>query len=181
MALSILSKIFPVILVPFVVKHLYSNNKKSALLFLSILIITLFIVSLPFILLSWDGYISMIIGLTRYSVPYGVLTSLLHVFFDFTSSSVMFFHLVAIILLIEFCVSVFLFSLRRKWPLMKSCSICLLILPLFLLQFQPWYLLWTLPFMMTHFSNNLKVIKSYMLLFLFAHILFYLLFSFNQL
>jgi len=179
MALSILCKIFPIILVPFVIKHLYSKSKKSVLLFLSILITVLSVVSFPFILFSWEGYISMIIGLTRYSVPYGVITSLLYPLIDFTYSSILFSHLLAIILLIEFCALVFLVSSRRKWPLMKSCSVCLLFLPLFLPQFHPWYLLWALPFMMTYSSNNLKLMRGYMLFFLFSHILYYLLFSFN--
>ena len=181
MALSILSKIFPVILVPFVLRQLYSNNKKSALFFLAMLIAVLFAVSFPFVLLSWDGYISMIIGITRYSVPYGVLTSLLNLLVNFTQSSIMFFHLLAIILLIEFCALIFIISSRRKWPLMKTCGICLLILPFLLPQFHPWYLLWAFPFMITYYSNNLKLIRGYMLLFLSAHILYYLLFSFNQL
>jgi uncharacterized membrane protein len=179
MALSILSKIFPVILVPFVLKQLYSNNKKSALFFLATLIGVLFAVSFPFILLSWDGYISMIIGTTRYSVQYGVLTSLLNLLFNFTQSSIMFFHLLAIVLLIELCALMFIISYRRKWPLMKTCGICLLILPFLLSQFHPWYLLWALPFMITYYSNNLKLIRGYMLLFLFFHILYYLVFSFN--
>lgn len=179
MALSILSKIFPVILVPFVFKQLYSNNKKYALFFLAMLIAVLFAVSFPFVLLSWDGYISMIIGTTRYSVPYGVLTSLLNMFVNFTQSSIMFFHLLAIILLIEFCALIFIISSQRKWPLMKTCGICLLILPFLLPQFHPWYLLWALPFMITYYSNDLKLIRGYMLLFLSAHILYYLIFSFN--
>jgi hypothetical protein len=62
---------------------------------------------------------------------------------------------------------------------MKSCSISLLVLPLLLPQFHPWYLLWALPFMTTYYSNNLKLIRGYTLLFLFFHILYYLLFSFN--
>lgn len=179
MALSILSKIFPVILVPFLLRHLYSNNKKSALFFLAMLIAVLFAVSFPFVLLSWDGYISMIIGVTRYSVPYGVLTSLLNLLVNFTQSSIMFFYLLAIILLIEFCVSMFIISSRRKWPLLKTCGICLLILPFLLPQFHPWYFLWAFPFMITYYSNNLKLIRGYMLLFLAFHILYYLVFSFN--
>jgi len=179
MALSILSKIFPVVLVPFVLRHLYSNNKKSALFFLSMLVAVLFTVSLPFVLLSWDGYISMIIGVTRYSVPYGVLISLINLLFNFTPSSIMFFHLLAIILLIEFCALIFIISSRRKWSLMKTCGICLLILPFLLPQFHPWYLLWAFPFITIYFSNNLKLIRGYMLLFLVSHILFYLIFSFN--
>lgn len=181
MALSILCKIFPIILVPFVLKQLYSNNRKSALVFLSMLVTVFSIVSLPFVLISWDGYISMIIGITRYSVPYGILTWLFNPLVDFTQSSIMFFHLLAIILLIEFCAFFFFISSRRKWPLMKTCSICLLVLPLLLPQFHPWYLLWALPFITTCSSNNLKLIRGYMLLFLFSHILYYLLFSFNQL
>lgn len=174
MALSILSKIFPVILVPFVLRQLYSNNKKSALFFLAMLIAVLFAVSFPFILLSWDGYISMIIGITRYSVPYGVLTSLLNLLVSFTQSSTMFFYLLAIILLIEFCALIFIISSRRKWPLMKTCGICLLILPFLLPQFHPWYLLWAFPFMITYYSSNLKLTRGYMLLFLSVHILYYL-------
>jgi len=179
MALSILSKIFPIILVPFVLRQLYSNNKKSALFFLLVLVTVLFVVSFPFILLSWDGYVSMIIGSTRYSTPYGVFTSLLSLLVNFTQSSIMFFHLLAIILLIEFCALIFVISSRRKWPLMKTCGICLLILPFLLPQFHPWYLLWALPFMITCYSNNLKFIRGYMLLFLAFHILYYLIFSFT--
>jgi hypothetical protein len=65
--------------------------------------------------------------------------------------------------------------------LMKSCSISLLVLPLLLPQFHPWYLLWAFPFITTYYSNNSKLVKSYMLLFLFSHILYYLLFSFDKL
>lgn len=179
MALSILSKIFPVILVPFVLRQLYSNNKRSALFFLLMLIAVLFAVSFPFILLSWDGYISMIIGTTRYSIPYGVLTSLLSLLINFTQSPIMFFHLLAIALLIEFCALIFVISSKRKWPLMKTFAICLLILPFLLPQFHPWYLLWAFPFMITYYSNNLKVIRGYMLLLLASHIICYLIFSFN--
>jgi uncharacterized membrane protein len=179
MALSILSKIFPVILVPFVLRQLYSNNKKSALFFLLVLFAVSFAVSLPFILLSWDGYISMIIGTTRYSIPYGVLTSLLSLLVNLTQSSITFFYLLAIMLLIEFCALLLVISSRHKWPIMKTCGICLLILPFLLPQFHPWYLLWALPFMVTYYSNNLKLIRGYMLLFLSAHILYYLIFSFN--
>jgi uncharacterized membrane protein len=181
MALSILSKIFPVILVPFVLKQLYSNNKKTALFFLAILIAVLFAVSFPFILLSWDGYTSMIIGSTRYSVPYGVLTSLLNLLVNFTQSSSTFFHLLSIVLLIEFCALIFIISSRRKWPLMKNCAICLLILPFLLPQFHPWYLLWAFPFMITYYSNDLKLIRGYVLLFLASYILYYLILFFNQL
>jgi uncharacterized membrane protein len=179
MALSILSKIFPIILVPFVLRQLYYNNKKSALFFLAMLVAVLFAVSFPFILLSWDGYISMIIGSTRYSTPYGVLTSLLSLLANFAQSSIMFFHLLAVIILIEFCVLIFVISSRRKWPLMKTCGICLLILPFLLPQFHPWYLLWAFPFIVTYYSNNLKLIRGYMFLFLAFHILYYLIFSFN--
>jgi uncharacterized membrane protein len=182
MASSVLCKIFPVIFVPFALKHLYSNSKKSALVFLSILIIVLSVISLPFVLESWDGYISMIIGFTRYSIPYGVLTSLF--FYSLGTSSqqsVMLSLMFGIILFIAFCVLLFAISSRRKWPLMKSCSVSLLVLPLLLPQFHPWYLLWAFPFMAIYYSNNLKLIKGYVLLFLFFHILYYLLFSFDKL
>jgi uncharacterized membrane protein len=179
MALSILSKIFPIILVPFMLRQLYSNNKKSALSFLLMLIAVLSAISFPFILLSWDGYISMIIGTTRYSMPYGVLTPLLSLLVNFAQSSIVFFYLLATVLLIEFCVLIFVVSSRRKWPLMKTCGICLLILPFLLPQFHPWYLLWAFPFMITYYSNNLKIIRGYILLFLTFHILYYLVFSFN--
>lgn len=180
MALSVLCKIFPVVFVPFILKHLYSNSKRSALVFLSILIIVLSVISLPFVLASWDGYISMIIGFTRYSIPYGIFTSLF--FYSLGASSqqsIMLSLMFGIILLIAFCALIFTISSRRNWSLMKSCSISLLVLPLLLPQFHPWYLLWALPFMATYYSNNLKLIRGYMLLFLFFHILYYLLFSFN--
>jgi len=180
MAFSILSKIFPIILVPFMLRQLYSNNKKSALLFLLMFTAVLFAVSFPFILLSWDGYISMIIGTSRYSKPYGVLTSLLSLLANFAQSSTMFFHLLAIILLIEFSALIFVISSRRKWSLMKTCGICLLILPFLLPQFHPWYLLWAFPFLITSYSNSLKLIRGYMLLFLAFHVLYYLIFSFNS-
>jgi uncharacterized membrane protein len=180
MALSILSKIFPIVLVPFVLRQLYSNNKKSASFFFLMLIAVLLAVSFPFILLSWDGYISMIIGTSRYSIPYGVLTSLLSLLANFAQSSIIFFHLLAIILLIEFSALIFVISSRRKWPLMKTCGICLLILPFLLPQFHPWYLLWAFPFLITYYSDNLKLIRGYMLLFLAFHVLYYLIFSFNN-
>jgi len=179
MALSILCKIFPIILVPLVLRQLYSNSKKSAIIFLSVLIATFCLVSLPFVLISWDGYFSMIIGITRYSVPYGLLTSLLNFFVDF-SKSIMFFHLLAVVLLMEFSALAFYISFRYKWSLVKSYSVCLLILPILLPQFHPWYLLWAFPFIAIHFSSNLKLIKIYMVFFLFVHISYYLTFSFFQ-
>lgn len=182
MALSVLCKIFPAILVPFALKHLYSNSKKSALVFLSILSIVLSVVSLPFVLASWDGYISMIIGFTRYSTPYGVLTSLFSYSLGTSGQqSIMLSLIFGIILLIAFCALIFTVSSSRNWPLMKSSSISLLVLPLLLPQFHPWYLLWAFPFITTYYSNNLKLIKGYVLLFLFSHILYYLLFSFDKL
>lgn len=182
MALAILSKIFPVILVPFLLKELYSKNRKSALLFLSTLLLVLFFVSLPFILISLNEYVSMIVGFTRYSVPYGALSSLfLYVFGDVAQNSVLFPYLFGIALLAVFCALVYTISSRRKWPLMKSCSVCLLILPFLLPQFQPWYLMWALSSVMVYFSNNLKLIRSYVILFLSVHVLYYLIFFFDQL
>jgi uncharacterized membrane protein len=182
MAFSVLCKIFPIFLVPFTLKYLYSYSKRSALLFLTVLIIVLSVVSLPFFLASWSGYTSMIIGLTRYSVPYGFLTSLF--FYSLGTSSqqsIMLSLMFGIALFVVFCALIFTVSSRRNWPLMKSCSISLLVLPLLLPQFHPWYLLWAFPFITTYYSNNSKLVKSYMLLFLFSHILYYLLFSFDKL
>jgi uncharacterized membrane protein len=182
MASSVLCKIFPVIFVPFMLKHLYSDNKKSALVFLSVLVTVLSVVSLPFVLGSWEGYISMIIGFTRYSVPYGVLTSLFSYSLGASSEQSIILSLAfAIMLLIAFWALIFTVSSSRNWPLLKSCSISFLVLPLLLPQFHPWYLLWALPFITTYYSNNLKLIKGYVLLFLIFHILYYLLFSFDKL
>jgi uncharacterized membrane protein len=182
MASSVLCKIFPVIFIPFILKHLYSDSKKSALVFFSVLVIVLSVISLPFVLESWEGYISMIIGFTRYSVPYGVLTSLFSRSLGASSEqSIMLSLAFGIMLLIAFSAVIFAISSSRNWPLMKSCSISFLVLPLLLPQFHPWYLLWALPFMATFCSDNLKLVKSYVLLFLFFHILYYLLFSLGEL
>jgi uncharacterized membrane protein len=182
MASSVLCKIFPVIFVPFMLKHLYSDGKKSALVFLSVLVTVLSAVSLPFVLESWEGYVSMIIGFTRYSVPYGVLTSLFSSSLGASSEqSIMLSLVFGIVLLIAFSALIFAVSSSHNWPLMKSCSISFLVLPLLLPQFHPWYLLWALPFMATYWSGNLKLIKGYVVLFLFFHILYYLLFSFGEL
>jgi uncharacterized membrane protein len=181
-ASSVLCKIFPVIFVPFILRHLYSKSKKSALVFISVFVTVLSVVSLPFVLESWEGYISMIIGFTRYSVPYGVLTSLFSYSLGASNEQSMMLSLAfAIMLLIAFCALIFVVSSSRNWALMKSCSISFLVLPVLLPQFHPWYLLWALPFMTSYYSDNLKLIKGYVLLFLFFHILYYLIFSFDKL
>jgi hypothetical protein len=182
MALSILCKLFPIVLIPFVLKQLFSKNKKSAFFYALTLISVLGFISLPFVLLSWEGYINMIIGLTRYSVPYGVSVSVfLFLLGDLGQQSIMFSYMFATLLVAVFCALVFFISCSHDWPLTKSCSVCLLVLPFLLPQFQPWYLLWAFPFVMISGSSNLKLTKLYLVLFLFFHVLCYLLFSFSNL
>jgi hypothetical protein len=62
----------------------------------------------------------------------------------------------------------------QAWSLKKSLSITFAFLPFLLPQFQPWYLLWALPFVILYFSKNLKLTKMFMLLLLFVHALCYL-------
>lgn len=178
MSFAVLCKIFPATLIPFLIRHLYSIKKKLALIYFSALIFLSSLISIPFILLSWNGYASMIIGSTRYSKPYGIIPSLLqHLLQGFEPARIS--YVFDFFFLGIFYSLIFVIAWFYKWSLMKSCSICLLFIPLFLPQFHPWYLLWASPFTIAYFKNNLRVLKSYCVLILFFNMVYYLIFSFN--
>jgi hypothetical protein len=68
---------------------------------------------------------------------------------------------------------IFVFSYLHAWSLEKSLSIAFAFLPFLLPQFQPWYLLWALPFVILYISKNWKFTEIYLLLLLLVHVLCY--------
>jgi hypothetical protein len=173
LSLSICSKIFPVVAIPFILKHFLSENRKAVSRFLLMLVPVLGLISLPFIVLSSNAYFDMLLGVTRFSIPYGFFQTLLFKLLDSPSQLIT-------VLIISFSIStvifltIFAFSYLQAWPFMKSLSIAFAFLPFLLPQFQPWYLLWALPFVILYFSKNWKLTEMYMLLLLFMHTLCYL-------
>jgi hypothetical protein len=133
------------------------------------------LISLPFLVLSSNAYLDMFLGVTRFSIPYGFFQTLLFKLFDGPSEPI-----IVPVLIVSFGIctviflSIFAFSYLQAWPLKKSLSITFAFLPFLLPQFQPWYLLWALPFVILYFSKNLKLTKMFMLLLLFVHALCYL-------
>ncbi len=175
LCLSICSKIFPVAAIPFILKHFLSVNRKAALRFLLTLFPVLGLISSPFIFLSFNAYFDMFLGVSRFSIPYGFFQTLLFKLIDGPLEAT-----IMPVLIVSFSISIviflliFAFSYFHAWSLEKSLSVTLVFLPFLLPQFQPWYLLWSLPFVILYFSKNWKFTKAYILLLLFVHTLCYL-------
>ena len=182
LSLSICSKIFPIVAIPFILKHFLSENRKTALRFLQMLAPILGLISLPFILLSSNAYFDMLLGITRFSIPYGFFQALLFMLLGGSSEL-----MIMPVLIVSFSFSIviflliFAFSHIQLWSLEKSLGITFAFLPFLLPQFQPWYLLWALPFVILYFSKNWKLIELYLLLFLFIHTTYYLMLSYSGL
>jgi len=175
LSLSICSKIFPVVAIPFILMHFLSDNKRTVSRFLLTLISVLGMISLPFIVLSSNAYLEMLLGITRFSVPYGFFQMFLFMLFGGASELIL-----VPVLIVSFSISIviflliFIFSYLHAWSLEKSLGIVFALLPFLLPQFQPWYLLWALPFVILYLLKNWKLTETYLLLLLFIHASCYL-------
>lgn len=182
LGLSICSKIFPLATVPFLLKQQWAKNKKTASHFLLTLASSLALISTPFILLSPNAFFGMLFGATRYTIPYGFFQMLMFKLLNGSSDS-----LIMSVLIVSSAIStiiflsIFIYSHLRDWSLTKSLSIIFMLLPFLLPQFQPWYLLWALPFVILHASENRKMIVVYLVLLSVFHFLSYLLTIYNPL
>jgi hypothetical protein len=133
------------------------------------------LISLPFLVFSSNAYFDMLLGVTRFSIPYGFFQTLLFKLLDGPSEP-----MIMLVLIVSFSIStaiflsIFTFSYLHAWSLKKSLSVAFAFLPFLLPQFQPWYLLWALPFVIVYFSRNWKLTEMYLLLLLSVHILCYL-------
>jgi len=174
LSLAVCSKIFPVLAVPFMVKYLFSKSRQASHHFLLGLVSSLSLISAPFVLLSSSSYFEMILGTTRFSIPYGLFPTLLFALLGGASASLA---IPVLIVSSVFSAVVFLliftYSCVHKWELFKSLSVVFVFLPFLLPQFQPWYLLWALPFVMLYFSENRKMLVGYMALLSISHFLSY--------
>ena len=174
LSISICSKIFPMVAVPFILIHFLSENRKAASRFLLTLISVLGLISLPFIVLSSNAYFEMLLGITRFSVPYGFFQTLLFMLIGGPPELIL-----VPVLIVSFSISIviflliFAFSCLHAWPLEKSLGIVFAFLPFLLPQFQPWYLLWALPFLVLYLFENWKLTEMYLLLLLCIHALCY--------
>ena len=174
--LATMCKIFPALAVPFFAKHLWSKNKKETIIYVSGFALTCILTSAPFLIFSYEEYVAMILGHTRYTAPYGVIPSIILEILGNKPANYQIAETFTLLIAALVVVLMFIFYQARAQEnsLTKTIAILLIVLPFINQQLHPWYFLWVLPFILIAFAKNTKIITLYILAFLVFHPFYYI-------